>query len=355
MTRKKYEVLLRREAVSLGPQTETRIFDEIDFFPLHAIETVLKLGRIVKFHLYRWLCVLVNSLSPFFAIQMPRRPDDLEAVFGGSVNQMRRGAEIGCQIVILADHRERCFCPVITVFSDQFVDLGILAELAHAWSKNDQLSTVFQRHASAVNRLVSKPGAVKFSRIEINHDLAQRFGHEDKVHLEAQLRSEMKAFRIVPNEQAARDRDSRCVSRHNRQHINNWEAGEKMRGGVIQHTADWIVRAPHDALHTVHGAKIVAAVDAVGSARSDQNVFVVVRHADNFVRDDLAEGKNEIELATGNQPIYLRRPVVVQSPFRLFTDEIPGNDPDRFHILSPLVGVKEGARNLAKHRQKLFR
>ncbi len=94
----------------------------------------------------------------------------------------------------------------------------------------------------------------------------------------------------------------------------------------------------------------MAAVDTVGPAGSDQNVFVVIRHADDFMRHHLSDGENEIELATRNQPIYLCWPVVLEPPFRLFADEISGNDPDRLHILAPLVGVKEGARNLAEHR-----
>ena len=57
-----------------------------------------------------------------------------------------------------------------------------------------------------------------------------------------------------------------------------------------------------------------------------------------------------IYLSLGGNNHHLGRPVVVEPPFRLFADEIPRNDADRFHILAPLVGVKEGARNLAKHR-----
>ena len=70
-----------------------------------------------------------------------------------------------------------------------------------------------------------------------------------------------------------------------------------MIGGVVEHGADGIFGAAHDALHAVDGAEIVAAVDALAAAGADQDVLVVVGHADHFMRHDLADGENEIEAA----------------------------------------------------------
>ena len=72
---------------------------------------------------------------------------------------------------------------------------------------------------------------------------------------------------------------------------------QEMIGGVVEHVAHGIVGAAHDALHAVDGAQIVAAVDAFAAAGADENVLVVVGHADDFMRHDLADGENEIEAA----------------------------------------------------------
>src|SRR5262249_12008593 len=40
------------EAVLRSPQTETGIFNEEDFFPLHVIPALFKFGRIVKLHYF---------------------------------------------------------------------------------------------------------------------------------------------------------------------------------------------------------------------------------------------------------------------------------------------------------------
>src|SRR5438128_6080410 len=124
---------------------------------------------------------------------------------------------------------------------------------------------------------------------------------------------------------------------------------EKMRSGVIQHASNGSIRASHNALHAVNRAQIVAAVDAVGAAGSDQNILVVIGHADHFMWDDLANRENEIELSASDEPVYLGRPVIIEAPFRLFADEIAGNNSDGFHILAPLMNMEEGAGHIAEH------
>ncbi len=88
-----------------------------------------------------------------------------------------------------------------------------------------------------------------------------------------------------------------------------------MIGSIIHHVAHWIVGAAHDALHAVDSAKVVAAIDALAAAGANEDVLVVVGHADHFVRHNLADGEHQIEAAVRDQPVYLRRPGVVELAF----------------------------------------
>ena len=59
--------------------------------------------------------------------------------------------------------------------------------------------------------------------------------------------------------------------------------------GVVQDLAERRVAAAHHPLHAVDGADEVALVDPLRAAGADEQVLVVVGHADHFVRHDLAE------------------------------------------------------------------
>jgi hypothetical protein len=108
-------------------------------------------------------------------------------------------------------------------------------------------------------------------------------------------------------------------------------------------------RASHDSFHAIDSAQVVAAIDAVGSARAHENIFVVVGHADHFVRHHLANGENQVELTARDEAVHLSGPVVVQFSFRLLADKLAGDDANRFDVFAPLVRVKQYLRNVAKH------
>ncbi len=52
----------------------------------------------------------------------------------------------------------------------------------------------------------------------------------------------------------------------------------------------------------------MTAVNASGAPGAHENVFVVVRHSDDFVRHDLSDGKNQVEAAMNDEPVDLGRP-----------------------------------------------
>ena len=130
---------------------------------------------------------------------------------------------------------------------------------------------------------------------------------------------------------------------------------QKVIGGVVEHVAHGIVGAAHDALHAVDRAQIVAAIDALAAARADQNVLVVVGHADHFMGHDLADGKNQIEAALRDQPVDLRRPGIIQLAFRLLANELGGNLAQGLDVGAPVMNAEEILRHIAEHVRDLVR
>src|SRR5262249_31117535 len=105
---------------------------------------------------------------------------------------------------------------------------------------------------------------------------------------------------------------------------------------------------------TVHCAEIMAAVDALRPTSSDEHIFVVVRHADDFMRHNLPNGENQIKSAAHDEPIDLRRPIVIQLSLRLLMNELSWNDANCFHVCTPLVDSEKGSGNIAEHGRQLL-
>ncbi len=70
---------------------------------------------------------------------------------------------------------------------------------------------------------------------------------------------------------------------------------------------------------------------------------------------DLADGKDQIEAALGEQPVDLRGPGIVQLALELLVNELRRNLADRFHIGSPVVNAEEILRHIAEHMGDLVR
>src|SRR5215471_13299865 len=130
----------------------------------------------------------------------------------------------------------------------------------------------------------------------------------------------METLDVVPNVQAAHGRAAVLAAADHGEHINNRDLAQEVIGGVIENAAHGCIRSAHDALHAVDRPQEVTAVDAVTSASPDQDVFVIVRHANYFVWHHLSQGEDEIEAAANNQAIHLRRPCVIQFAFGLLAN-----------------------------------
>src|ERR1700734_1399150 len=97
---------------------------------------------------------------------------------------------------------------------------------------------------------------------------------------------------------------------------------------IIQNITHGVLGATHDALHPIDRSQVMAAVYAVAASRAAQNILVVIGHADDLVRHDLADRENEIEAAMRNEPVHLCRPRIVQLAIRLLADELRRNLPE---------------------------
>ena len=84
----------------------------------------------------------------------------------------------------------------------------------------------------------------------------------------------------------------------------------------------------------------MAAIDAVAATRAYQNILVVARHADDFMGHDLAYGEDQIEAASRDELVDLRRPRITQLAFRLFADELGRNLAKRLDIGAPVMNLK---------------
>ena len=86
----------------------------------------------------------------------------------------------------------------------------------------------------------------------------------------------------------------------NRQYIHQRQVRAETILRFVQNAAQRRIAAAHRPLHAVERAQIMTLVDPLSTARADEYIFGVVRHANYFVRDNLAERQDQI-VATFDQ------------------------------------------------------
>lgn len=165
--------------------------------------------------------------------------------------------------------------------------------------EHNELAVVRDRHARAVDALVPEPRRLELVRVEVHNDFVERRVQELEVHLERELCGAEEARVVVANEDAARhELASRDTAADHSLDVHDREVLNKVRRGVVEDPPQRVVGAAHHALHAVDCANEVREVDRVASASADKEVLVVVRHAEDFVRHDLADRQDEVVLAT---------------------------------------------------------
>src|SRR6266403_5323297 len=164
----------------------------------------------------------------------------------------------------------------------------------------------------------------------------------------------MEALGVIADEKAAHRKSVVCRASDNGEYVDDGQMSQKTIGGVIENIAHGILRTAHDALHPINRAQVMAAVYAFSPSGAHQNVLVVVRHADDFMRHNLTDRENQIESALSDQPIYLGRPRIVQLAFRLLVDELRRDFAESLNVGSPVMHSEEVYRHGAKHSRDLL-
>src|SRR5260370_16184285 len=172
--------------------------------------------------------------------------------------------------------------------SNQPVNDSVLTEFLDPRSEHNQFSAVGQSHSRTIDRFVAQPGALVLFWIQIDHNLREWLLQHFEVDSEAQGRGFPETFRVIPDIDAARYQLPVEVAGDNGEHIYDWQVRQKSIRGVVEDAAHRGIHSAHDSLHSINGAEIMAAIDAVWAPRSHEYVLIVICHADYFVRHNLS-------------------------------------------------------------------
>src|SRR5215472_11007907 len=292
----------------VGPEAEAGVGDEIDIFAVDLVVAEGQPGRVIVAHHFGEVAIAVADAFDFLPRQLAGAPCDFETAFGCAVDQVGCRTEFVGKVGVLLYVLQRGGRSDVAVLADERVDGFVFAEFAHGGTKDDELSAVCEGHAGAVDGLVADPGGVEFLGVEIDDGFADGIVKGFEVDLDAELGGAQEALLVVADVKAADGESAIVTAADDRLHVNDGEMAEEALSGVVEHGADGVLRGAHDALHAVDRAEVVAAVDAFAAAGADEDVLVVVGHADDFVRDDLADGEYEIPLTVDDVLVDLGGP-----------------------------------------------
>jgi hypothetical protein len=105
----------------------------------------------------------------------------------------------------------------------------------------------------------------------------------------------------------------------------------------------------HHTLHAVDGADHVALVDHVAAAHADKQVLRMVRHADDLVRHDLADGEDQIIAGVHDAAIDLDRNGIAPEPLGDLAQIAARDLAQLFNVGAPVMNEKPTVRNVAEH------
>src|SRR5579863_4703649 len=186
---------------------------------------------------------------------------------------MSRRAKVVGEIRIGTHGFESGWRSTIAVFADQSIDGPVFAKFLYPGRQDDQLRTVGQCHACAVDGLVTQPCAVKFMRIQINDSFLYWRIQRLEVHFQTQRGGAVKALNIVTDEEAAHCQTSIRHESYNGEYVDDGQMSQETIGCVIKYVAHGILCAAHDALHPVNRTQVMAPVDALTASRAHENIL----------------------------------------------------------------------------------
>ena len=138
-----------------------------------------------------------------------------------------------------------------------------------------------------------------------------------------------------------------------RQHEDHRQLAAEMLLGVVEDAPQGRVGPAHHPFHAVGGADEVALVDARRPAGADEQVLVVVGHADHFVRHDLADREDQIVPAFPHQPVQLHGPRLAPDALGGLGHELGRDLADRDHVVAPVVDAEQPLGHAGEHAIQL--
>ena len=125
--------------------------------------------------------------------------------------------------------------------------------------------------------------------------------------------------------------------------------------GVVENAPHRRVRAPHHPFHAVSRTDKMALVDAFLTARADEDVLVIIGHPDDFMRNDLSDGQNQIVFAGPDEIGQLRRPGKIHRAAGHLLHEISRHFADGGDARAPVMHPEQALRHTGEHLGNLRR
>lgn len=343
------------EPALCSPEAEGGVADVEDAFAIgHGIPAVFEDFGIVAFGHLVELGVFVADAFDFLAGEVAGAVGDLEAFLGGSVDEVGGGREVGGEVFVVVDELHDFGGGAVAELADEAVDLGVFAEYFHFRCEDDEFAFVGDGHAGAVDGLVAEPGAVEFLGVEVDDHLGRFFVELVEVDGDGKLAGFLEGLVIVPDVESAGDEGTVFGRSDDGEDVEEGKVLAEFVLSVVEDAAERSVGAPHHAFHAVGGADEVAFVDAFHAAGSDEDVLVVVGHADDLVGDDLADGEDEVVAAFPDELVHLGGPGVGVDAVGDVGDKLGGDGADGDDVVAPAMGTDEAVREAGEHFVQLF-
>ena len=230
------------------------------------------------------------------------------------MDEVRRDGEVILQFRLGLYEFEHFSAAAVAEFTDEAVVFRVLAEFFDGGREDYQLAAVGDRHSRAVDRLVAEPRALEFARVEIDDDFVKRLIHVREVRFLAFRDGHLEQFAGAPDEHVVDERRVALVRRY-REDIHQRDSHEKILLSVVENAAHGREILAHHALHAVKRAEHVRGVYHRRAAASDEDVFRVVRHADDLVRHHLPDRNDEVVRLVKEPLVHFDVDLRVDEPF----------------------------------------
>lgn len=292
---------------------------------------------------------MIADVFDFFAGEMSGAVGDLESVFGGAVDEVSSSGEVVGEVLILVDEGHDFWGGAVAVFANEAIDFRIFAKFFHFWCEDGELSSCGDGHAGSVNGFIAEPSGMKFGGIEITDDALGFFIELSEVDLYGEVCGGFERGGAVANVETTGGEAAVGATSNYGLDVEGWEFLTKEFFCLIEDATEGGVGFPHHAFHAIGCSDEVGFVDPGDAAGADEEVFVAVGHADDFVRNHLTDRNDQVVSTVPDEFVELSWPRFVPDAFGDFAHVFGGDFADGDDVVSPAVRSKERVWDGGKH------